>query len=118
MAKRIRKYLSDIEALLLNPPAGTDWDNEIKKHLIQIGFFMHERLIHLIVTVVFAILTVAVILYSIAAPSFGMLALIVTFMILLVPYIQHYYLLENSVQKMYIQYDKMLEYREIQKREE
>ena len=30
--------------------------------------------------------------------------------ILLFPYINHYYLLENGVQKMYEQYDRMLEY--------
>ena len=31
------------------------------------------------------------------------------FMVLLVPYIMHYHLLENSVQYMYEQYDRMLE---------
>ena len=31
-------------------------------------------------------------------------------LILLFPYINHYYLLENGVQKMYEQYDRMLEY--------
>ena len=30
-------------------------------------------------------------------------------MVLLVPYIKHYHLLENSVQYMYEQYDRMLE---------
>ena len=29
-------------------------------------------------------------------------------LILLVPYIRHYYILENEVQKMYVQYDRML----------
>jgi hypothetical protein len=43
-----------------------------------------------------------------------MLVLIVAFMCLLIPYIAHYYLLENGVQKMYRQYDRMLEYKEAQ----
>lgn len=116
MAKRIKAYLLQIERLLANPPADVDWEEEIKKHLIQIGFFMHERLIHLIVTVVFAMLTVGIILYTIAAPGLGMFILIITFMILLVPYIKHYYLLENSVQRMYVQYDEMLERKENSKR--
>ena len=30
-------------------------------------------------------------------------------MVLMVPYIKHYFLLENSVQDMYEQYDKMME---------
>lgn len=109
MKKRMLNYLAWMDARLENPPAGVDYKKEIEKHLIQIGFFMHERLIHLIVTVVFAILTVGAILYTVAAPSLGMLVLILAFMCLLVPYIMHYYLLENGVQKMYEQYDRLLE---------
>ena len=30
-------------------------------------------------------------------------------MVLLIPYIRHYYILENEVQKMYAQYDRILE---------
>ena len=77
-----------------------------------IGFFMNERLIHLIVTVVFAMMTIICILYAINNPTIGMLLLIVAFMVLLIPYIMHYYLLENGVQKMYTQYDDMLERKE------
>ena len=36
----------------------------------------------------------------------GVLALVI--LVLLIPYISHYYLLENEVQKMYVQYDKLL----------
>jgi hypothetical protein len=39
--------------------------------------------------------------------SLGLLVLLALFLVLLVPYIMHYYLLENSVQKMYRQYDKL-----------
>ena len=35
-------------------------------------------------------------------------ALIGILLVLLVPYIMHYYLLENETQKMYEQYDKIL----------
>lgn len=112
MKKRIIYYMKNIDRLLANADDSTDWDEEIKKHLIQIGFFMHERLIHLIVTVVFAMMTIICILYAINNPTIGMLLLIVAFMILLIPYIMHYYLLENGVQKMYTQYDDMLERKE------
>lgn len=117
MKKRILAYLAQIDALLADPPAGTDWKREREKHLIQIGFFMHERLVHLIVTVVFAILTVGCMLYAVAAPGLGMLLLIAAFLCLLVPYIAHYFLLENGVQKMYRQYDRMLELEEAGQRE-
>lgn len=112
MGERIKNYLKQIDEMLENPPEGIDYGKEIEKHLVQIGFFMHERLIHLIVTVLFAILTVATIFFAVASPSIGMLVLTVAFMCLLIPYISHYYLLENSVQKMYKQYDEMLKRKE------
>ncbi len=112
MKKRMLNYMEATSRLLALGEDGADWEKEIKKHLIQIEFFMHERLIHLIVTMVFAILTVICILYAISNPTFGMLILIIAFMVLLIPYIKHYYLLENGVQHLYKQYDKMLEYLE------
>ena len=59
-------------------------------------------------TVLFAILTVGTIFFAVASPSIGLILLTVAFLILMIPYICHYYLLENSVQKMYKQYDEML----------
>jgi hypothetical protein len=34
---------------------------------------------------------------------------VIAIFVLLIPYINHYYLLENSVQRMYVQYDRMME---------
>ena len=112
MKKRILAYLALIDKLLEHPPIAVNYEDEVKKHLVQIGFFMHERLIHLIVTVLFAVMTLAAIFFAVAAPSIGLLLLIVALMCLLVPYIMHYYLLENGVQKMYKQYDEMLRRKE------
>lgn len=109
MKKRILAYLDSIDRLLAAPPEDTDWQDEIDKHLIQIKFFMHERLVHELVMMLFAVLTFITILYAMTFPTIGMLLLIVSLMVLLVPYIMHYYLLENGVQKMYVQYDTMLE---------
>lgn len=109
MAERIKKYLVYIDELLGSDDKDIDWEREMKKHLVQIGFFAHERLIHLIVTVTFAILTVMAFLYTISNFSLAMIALIFALMCLMIPYIKHYYLLENSVQQMYEQYDRMQE---------
>lgn len=106
MKKRIIAYLAYIDELL--DQEEVDWDEEIKKHLVQIGFFAHERLVHLIVTVLFALMTMATILYVNYTGSMIGLALTVALLTLLIPYIMHYYLLENSVQKMYVQYDSMM----------
>ena len=78
------------------------------KMLVQIQFFQHERLIHLIVTVTFAILTVLSIFAFLALEQIGLLALCILLLVLLVPYIRHYYILENGVQKLYTYYDELV----------
>lgn len=82
--------------------------DKLQEHLVQVGFFQHERLIHLIVTVTFALLEMLAIVLSVISDSLFTLLLPVVILILLIPYIRHYYILENEVQKMYVQYDRML----------
>ena len=128
MRKRLTTYLKEMDALLAdsgqtsqNPeqslqsasqkdgqPVQPDYSELCKQHLIQIQFFQHERLIHLIVTCLFAILAFAVFITLLFTFSIGLLLLFGALFILLVPYIRHYYFLENGVQKMYEQYDRLL----------
>ena len=105
MKKRILAYLEYVDGLLKRDDL--DWEAEIKKHLVQISFFAHERLVHLIVTVLFALMTVGCVLYLNFTGNIVILCLVIALLVLLVPYIMHYYLLENSVQRMYDQYDTM-----------
>ena len=105
MAKRIKEYLVYVDKLLARDDV--DFDEEMRRHLVQIEFFMHERLIHLIVTVTFALLEMLAIVISVISDSFFTLLLPIVILILLIPYIRHYYILENEVQKMYGQYDRM-----------
>ena len=83
--------------------------DKLEEHLVQIGFFQHERLVHLIVTVTFALLEMLAIILSVIADSLFSLLLPIVILILLIPYIRHYYILENEVQKMYAQYDRMIQ---------
>lgn len=46
MAKRIKEYLVYVDKLLARDDV--DFDEEMRRHLVQIEFFMHERLIHLL----------------------------------------------------------------------
>lgn len=110
MEKRILNYRKYIDELLAR--GDLDWEAVIKEHLIQISFFQHERLIHLIVTITFALLEMIV--FGVCAVSFtpGMGLLALALLILLIPYVRHYYILENEVQKMYVQYDQMVEKRD------
>lgn len=106
MKKRITEYLAYVDALF--EQEDVDWEQERKKHLVQIAFFAHERQVHLIVMALFALATVLSILYLNFSGSLVIAALVVALFVLLIPYVMHYYLLENSVQKMYEQYDRMM----------
>ena len=109
MKKRILEYRNRIDELLMQPGEETDWEEVMAEHLVQVSFFQHERLIHLIVTVTFAILEIISMAMLLMNFSWGVLGLVFLVMVLLVPYIAHYYLLENETQKMYVQYDRILQ---------
>lgn len=111
MEKRILAYRKRIDELLQKEEA--NWAKVLEEHLTQIAFFQHERLVHLIVTVLFAVLEIMSILGTVilAAMDRGNIALnlmTILLLVLLIPYIRHYYILENEVQKMYVQYDELL----------
>lgn len=113
MEQRILQYRKSIDEWLEKTEQSAQVSQEIlrdkmEEHLNQIGFFQHERLIHLIVTVTFALLEMLAILLNVISDSLFSLLLPVVILILLVPYIRHYYILENEVQKMYVQYDRIL----------
>ncbi len=116
MEKKLKDYLKYIEALLTEPEEEDPKEQKRqraerkrvrKEMLVQIGFFQHERLIHLIVTVTFAILAVGSLIASLLLQLAAIYILTVLFLILLVPYIRHYYILENGVQKLYSLYEDM-----------
>ncbi len=114
MKKRILAYRKSIDALLES--GNTDELSAVKsEHLVQISFFQHERLIHLIVTATFAVLEFLSVILAAVFPGIGTLLLCGAILLLLIPYIRHYYLLENEVQKMYSQYDEMVKREKKQK---
>ena len=108
MADRINQYMIYVDTLLESEDEDIDWEDEARKHLVEIAFFAHERFIHLIVTVLFALMSIMVFLYAFSNFSIPIALLILMLLVLLIPYIKHYFLLENSVQDMYEQYEKML----------
>lgn len=106
MKKRLLSYMDYVEKELEKEQL--DIDEFRKELLIQIQFFQHERFIHLIVTVTFAILLMMNFGIFLVTGMLSVLALAALILVLLVPYIKHYYLLENGVQKLYTFYDKTL----------
>ena len=108
MRKELIAYRKQIDAIIANPEDGY-YDGIVEDHFNQISFFQHERLVHLIVTLAFAILEVVAMLGAAVTGSIGFIALAVLLLVLLIPYIVHYYFLENETQKLYPQYEKLRE---------
>lgn len=78
---------------------------------IKISYFQHERLIHLMVTLSFALFLLLSIGAIFLFPSeFLVSAILLTciFFGLTIGYVFHYYFLENSVQKMYHMRDEII----------
>ncbi len=101
MTKEIRAYMAVLEQFF---SVGHS-DGELLKFraelLKRIEFYQHERLIHLIVTMSFAVFFLMSLMMCSANPQVGLMLLAVLFLVMKIAYIKHYYFLENSVQRMY-----------------
>jgi hypothetical protein len=76
--------------------------HELKEtHERVIGSIQHERLIHLMVTLSFGAFLLISVAVALVRPCLQMFLLIGLFFVLLVPYLFHYYFLENTVQRWY-----------------
>ena len=108
MKKRIIDYKNRIDACLSGEIEVESWEKLLEEHLVQVAFFQHERLVHLLVMILFAAATIAVMLVEVVTAYAPLLIVFALLLILLIPYIKHYYLLENKTQEMYKQYDEIL----------
>jgi len=105
MEKRLRCYIAFIKSKNIMGMMEEEKSTLRSEMLVQIAFFQHERFIHLIVTVTFAVLTMISFLGCFVWAGISFFLLTGLFMALLIPYIRHYYILENGVQKLYEYYD-------------
>lgn len=107
MKKRLLDYIAQTEGFLAGDFSLEAGEAALADLILQIRFFAHERLAHLLVTLFFALLLVLGILFFHAFPSIPVFLLSVAFLALLVPYIRHYYILENGTQRLYALYDEL-----------
>jgi hypothetical protein len=111
MEKRLLDYMAYLKDISEKAESGVFSGEELdvlrKQALVQIGFFQHERFIHLIVTMTFALMTVMTLMGICITGYMPLAALMVLLLILLVPYIRHYYILENGTQTLYRYYDSL-----------
>lgn len=103
MRKDLEEYIKHIDLI---EDKNID-NNLINDHLIKISFFQHERLIHLIVTMFTGLFCILFFIAAIISNHIELLILFAILFILFIPYILHYFFLENGVQKLYAQYDKL-----------
>ena len=107
----LKKYFSEYSASVIAAleNENTDFRALKKEMLTKIAFMQHERLIHLLVTILFAVLMFLCLIGFFVSENIGILAAAVLMLVLLVPYIAHYYFLENGVQMLYSIYDRVCE---------
>lgn len=109
MTKQIREYLVVLEQFFSTEHTAEEYENFRSLLLQRIQFYQHERLIHLIVTMSFGVFFLIALSMYLVTKAIGTLVLAILLLVLLVPYIKHYYFLENSVQKMYLYYYRSLD---------
>ena len=102
MKKYLYDYINEIDEIIKNNQVTNDIINE---HLVKIGFFQHERLIHLLVTITYAIIFLIFVILTFFNQLLSIIVIIL--MIFLICYVLHYFRLENGVQYLYKQYDIM-----------
>ena len=109
MKKSIQEHIDFIKNNLQKENANQDWSALSDFNRAQIGFFQHERLIHLLITLFWGLLFLSFIIIELLLNGdsnlliFNISLSVITILILvvLVFYIFHYFFLENSVQKLY-----------------
>lgn len=110
MTGYLKKHEAFIKEQLLVRDTNYDWKKLAEFHKQRIEFMQHERLIHLLVTLAFAIFLFIMLGIVVNHPNLEFLILTFLLLCLLIPYVWHYFVLENGVQRWY----KLLD--EIEKR--
>jgi cell division protein FtsW (lipid II flippase) len=107
MDKYLKQHEEKIKQALIAGDEKTDWESLKAFHKTRIEFIQHERLIHLLVTLTFSILLFISLGIAYSRPSMEVLVIMALLLILLIPYVYHYYLLENGVQRWYKLYEEI-----------
>ncbi|MBR3645505.1 MAG: hypothetical protein IKN54_03735 [Lachnospiraceae bacterium] len=105
MRDRMQTYLDYMEEISKKELTEEETQIILTDFFNQIRFFQNERLIHLIVTVTFAIMALMSMLANLMIVNIPMLIFSLGTLIFLFFYIRHYFFLERGVQKLYTYYD-------------
>ena len=100
----IKQWCRHHEAAVISAmDEGRVTDELISGHKERIGILQHERLIHLIVTVMVVFVELFVVYLALLHPELGILPAVIMLClaVLLGFYFYHYFFLENTVQRWY-----------------
>lgn len=104
MKEYVKQIIAEGERLLAQESVS---ESDIESFDRHIAYCCHERLVHLLVTLTFALLTIITLFIALEFEGMGTLLLFVIFAVMTAAYAWHYYFLENSVQKLYITADNI-----------
>lgn len=106
MKKYLEQYIAMLEKFLQEGKI-SNFEYIKAEHIKQIEFIQHERLIHFLVTMMFAIIEFICLAIFLITSNMAVLILIILILGLLIPYIAYYYYLENHTQKLYLLYSQI-----------
>lgn len=112
MTEYLTAYMKSTEERLSKCSTIEEWQKIFEEHKDKIAFMQHERIVHFLVTMMFALILTILICTLLFTQNLAVLVLVTIMVVLIAFYIKHYYFLENTVQKMYKVYDAMLSKKE------
>lgn len=104
MKEYLDNYINYVDDILKNNKR-VNYRRLKEEHMVKIQFFQHERLIHLLVTLFYALFAISFIFLTMQFIIFMIVCIGV--LIFLICYVIHYFRLENGVQYLYKQYDEI-----------
>lgn len=108
MTEYLKEYMKTVQQKLESCRNSEEIEEIFSEHKDKIAFMQHERIVHFLVTMMFAIVFAVFMTAMLLTENLMMLVLVTIIIVLLGFYIKHYYFLENTVQKMYKVYDEIL----------
>ena len=109
MTEYLKSYMKILRQSIDGGETAEELERIMAEHKDKIAFMQHERLVHFLVTMMFAIILVIFMGVFLVTENMLVSLLVIIITVLLGFYIKHYYFLENTVQEMYRLYDEINE---------
>ncbi len=101
MVEKFHTHEAFIKKELKRAHSDAGWRDLSDYHHQQIQNFQHERLIHLLVTLTYALANLITLALTLAFPSIGIVIMDIILLVMLAFYVWHYFALENGIARLY-----------------